>query len=444
MKNVVYRFLNKHYDSNKPVLLGLSGGPDSLVLLDVLLKYQDSLSLGIAHVDHGWRSESGEEAAQLQTLAKKLSLPFHLKRLDPKNISGNLEAGCREERLNFFRNLCQEHGYQAVLLAHHADDQAETVLKKFFEGSSLPYLSGMQPITQVDGLILWRPMLEVTKKEILDWIKSHHLKPFEDVTNFDTAYLRGRFRTRIIPQLSEEFGKEISPSLRRLSQEAQELKQYMDERLHPYLIQINRGPHGIYLDQFPESLFEIKYLVRKLCESENFCLSHDLLKTAAHLIQNGAANRKVEKGNHTLFIDRGQLFIVHQPIELLIREHHPLLDGSRYGPWKVSIKTTTTTDQTTDWKSVWSGKIHVNLPKGDYTLGPPVMNGFYPRTSPLNKWWNNHKVPAFLRHAVPVIWEGSKIQHEFLTGKTKDRGHSDCITILLTLDKVQLHYQAVI
>src|SRR6476620_6970567 len=146
LEHIVLSFLKRYGDLNRPMLLALSGGPDSLSLLHLLLNCQKKLqfTFGIAHIDHRWRSESKEEAESLRQLAETHQISFHLKVLDPSSFQGNLEENCRQKRLEFFRQLCHEYRYQAVLLGHHANDQAETVLKRLLEGSGWNGLAAMQ------------------------------------------------------------------------------------------------------------------------------------------------------------------------------------------------------------------------------------------------------------------------------------------------------------
>jgi len=426
LAQVIFDFFEKHCDfnKNKPILLGLSGGPDSLALLYLLLQYKNCrhLDLGLAHVDHGWRVESGEEALQLERLAQELKLPFYLKKLCPQDLKGNLEAASREERHKFFRTLCQDHDYQAVVLGHHADDQAETVLKRLLEGSSLPYLSGLQKVTQIQELKIWRPLLEVRKEEILLWLKKQSLEAFEDCTNLDPRFLRGKFRTSILPGLSKEFGKEIAPSLCRIGSEALELKGYLDQVLAPYLSFIEKGKFGTLLDlsqSCPTSPFEIKHLVRRFCELENFSLSCSFLEIACDLILSGKANRQLIMGENKIYIDRKRLFIVGRDSEVL-PAGLPLEYGIFwYGNWRVTVREAGHGGIPSDWREVLKGQARVVLPLKNYILGPVCLQEAYPRTSTVDKWWTDSKVPAFLRQRIPVLWEGPVIQHEFLTGKTK-------------------------
>lgn len=417
-------FLQKHHDSTKPLLLALSGGPDSLVLFHLLLEYQKNhpLKFAIAHIDHGWRAESAQEADELQKLAFNYNLPFFLKKLDPKAITGNLEMECRKERLRFFAELSSENAFQAVLLAHHQDDQAETILKRILEGESLPYLAGMKEINTLYGATVWRPLLNISKEQIVSWLKFKEIIPFEDATNFDTKFLRGRFRTKIIPQLTQDFGKEVGKALYRLGTEALELRTYLDECVRPYVSQIQKSDLGSFLDlslNCPRSGLEIKYLIRQLCENENAALTHHLVDLAAEMVMSGVADRQLSKDKLQLYIDRKRLFAVKKSLTPVSTGKIPLTNELVYAGWKISTIPGKPENLRHDWRSVWQGKMEVFLPEGDYYIGPPSLNKGYPRSTPLNKWWNNEKVPAFLRNSIPVIWKGNEIEHEFLTGRMK-------------------------
>lgn len=427
LESIVSDFLLQHYDPVKPVLLALSGGPDSLAMLHLLQKFQEKhpLQFGIAHIDHGWRKESCEEAQQLFALAKMLKLPFHLKQLHPSQLSGNLEAACREERLQFYKELCQQHGYQAVILAHHADDQAETVLKRVLEGSSLPNLSGLKSVTCVDGVQIWRPLLTTRKSSIERLLKAEGIEPFIDSTNLDPRFLRGRFRVKIIPQLSQEFGKEVGPSLCSLAQEAQELNRFMQAHMAPYLLQICKGPFGTLLDlseNCPKTAYEIKFLVREFCSTVGCFLSRELVEQACQLIQSEKANRQFAMGNSCFFVDRKRLFFLKDTPKKPL-EQHRLQEGEfKYGAWQVSVTPCKHVDVPLQigWKNVWRGEVSVVLPEGIYHFEAAKTTAPYPgRTASISKWWNNEKVPMFLKNHIPVIWEGDCIRHEWLTPRSR-------------------------
>ncbi|MCE5316521.1 MAG: tRNA lysidine(34) synthetase TilS [Parachlamydia sp.] len=428
LEEVVAGFLHLHYDPSRPLLLALSGGPDSLALLHLLIEHRrlHPLSFGLAHVDHGWRPESGDEARLLQQMARALELPFHLKRLHPKEMQGNLEAACRDERLKFFKELCRLHNYQAVLLAHHADDQTETVLKRVLEGVSLPYLSSMRPVSVVYDVSIWRPLLHAQKSQIVSWLDSRGLKGFDDSTNLDPRFLRGKFRSRLLPLLAAEFGKEVGTSMERLADEALQLREYLDERIAPALAKMEESPSGLFLDlslERPTHRYELRYLVRRFCEMANLTLSRDSLETAVRLILSNAADKQVETGQRLLKIDRGRLFVPSTTWRS-IQDRIPLAVGElQIGGWKVGVREFSappTQKCVLGWRDVWRGRAEAWIPvcEGEiYEVGGVELQASYRGYAAISKWWTNAKVPAFLRQGVPVIWRGDRVVHEFLTGR---------------------------
>lgn len=431
LASTIYRFLKERNKGNLPILLGFSGGPDSLALLHLLLQCRP-LKIGLAHVDHGWRQESHEEAEKIGKMAAEFGLPFHLKTLIAPSGKGNLEAQCREERLRFFAAICQAHGYHAVMLAHHADDLAETVLKRTFEGASLTCLEGLRPETVLCGIKIWRPLLPIFKSEIIDWLGKRGLEGFQDSTNSDPDFLRTRLRTDIMPLLSDAFGKEVKKGLCRFGTEAGELKEYLDERISPYLSHVVDGCYGPLLDlstNCPAAPFEIKHLIRRFCEKGSLFLSRESLVHSVESVVRGSANQVFEAGDRTLYIDRRRLFVFAE-IPKLTLERVPISKDMTFGPWKVEVSSSESSS-TSDWRSLWTGKGEVVLPPGNYALAVANLRSPYPKSLPLSKWWTDHKVPAILRHFVPVILQGNQIKHEFLTGKTSSSQVKNALKISL-------------
>ena len=150
----VAAFLKEHWDGSSPLLLGYSGGPDSKALLYALLE-AGVKNLHLAHIDHGWREESGAEAEALRGEAESLGCPFHTVRL-PKPGKGNWEDEARKGRLAFFQSLFQIEPFQALLLARQKEEQAETVLKRVLEGAqSRP---GIEPAGRCEQMAGLRPL----------------------------------------------------------------------------------------------------------------------------------------------------------------------------------------------------------------------------------------------------------------------------------------------
>jgi len=184
-----------------PIWLGYSGGVDSRVLLDVLLQLGESP--GLIHVNHGFHREAGLWEKSAEELAEKYALKFRVKRLGGKVPRGeSLEAFARTERLEFFSEVI---GTGRILLGHQAEDQAETLLLQLLRGAGPRGLSGMgkeKPLGQ--GRIL-RPLLHVSREEILDYAKKRQLTWIEDDSNQNERFKRNVLRHQVLPILKQHF-----------------------------------------------------------------------------------------------------------------------------------------------------------------------------------------------------------------------------------------------
>ncbi len=230
------QFLQKYFSYKKPLLLAYSGGGDSQALLQALLqcKKKKDFCLHLAHVDHGWRESSAKEALLLQKKAEEKGLIFHFAR-KPFREDKNLEASSRDFRYQFFSSLQKKQEYEAVLLAHHADDLAETVLKRVLEGARLFHLEGMKPISFFLNMKLFRPFLGFTKKDLENFLLVEKSSFLVDETNEDPHFLRTRLRKKIFPFLEKEFGKNPRNPLCFLSKQSSEMKQHLQEKVFPIL-----------------------------------------------------------------------------------------------------------------------------------------------------------------------------------------------------------------
>lgn len=304
----VKEFLAKHLSKEGgAILLGFSGGGDSLALLYLLLECGQTSNLHLAHVDHGWREESAEEAEELSLLAKKLGLPFHLRRLE-KKAGKNQEARARDERSKFFSEVYAKNQCQALLLAHHADDQAETVLKRVLEGAHFLSLGGMKEALLLEGMKLLRPLLDFRKKTLEQWLTNRGCHWIEDATNRDPAFLRARMRTEILPSLAESFGKEISSNLVRLGRTMEQVEEMIRDQVEACLKTTRRDPLGLFLEVpaiYPRLVRSA--IVRRFAAGEDFFISYDALEAICELLESKAPHRLFLSGEKKLVVDRGTL-----------------------------------------------------------------------------------------------------------------------------------------
>lgn len=183
------------------ILLGVSGGVDSVVLLHILssLKENALLDVSVAHIDHGIRDDSASDKEFVESFATKFKVPFYAKKLTPP-IS-NVEAWGREERYKFFDQLVHEHDIDFVATAHHKGDLVETFLFRLLTGRMNSLSAPIKGIDLERGIL--RPLLGIYKEEILEYAKHHEISFREDSTNSDQSYKRNFIRHSIVPVLKE-------------------------------------------------------------------------------------------------------------------------------------------------------------------------------------------------------------------------------------------------
>lgn len=188
---------------NKAVLVACSSGVDSTVLLDLVLKSGCCKKIVIGHVNHKKRTQSDIEEAYLVDFAKSKGIGIYVKHLD-NHPSENFQAWARSERYKFFKEVMEKEKLDYCLTAHHANDQAETVLMRLLKQSSMRGYAGLRKWAKYDTLTLYRPLLEVSKAEIAAYAITDNLKYFDDYTNFEDDYLRNRIRSHVVPFFLEE------------------------------------------------------------------------------------------------------------------------------------------------------------------------------------------------------------------------------------------------
>lgn len=187
------------------IVIAVSGGVDSMVLLDALAAERFSLGLRlvVAHVNHGIRKASEEEFAFVERRCAEYGIPFEGMVLDPQK-GENFHQYARNRRYEFFSETARKHGAGKIALAHHADDQAETILMRLTRGSGFIGYAGMNERTAFGELELIRPLLRVSKKAIWDYQKAKNLEFRSDASNDEDHYTRNRFRHHVLPVIAAE------------------------------------------------------------------------------------------------------------------------------------------------------------------------------------------------------------------------------------------------
>ncbi len=202
----VYKFINDLNINNKTVIAAISGGPDSMLLLDTLLSLKDKLNLNIvvAHVHHNLRRESDEEAKYVEEYCKSNNLIFEFKKIEEYPNNKFSEENARKIRYEFFDELVKKYNSDILFTAHHGDDLIETVLMRLTRGSTIKGYAGFEPISNRIGYKIARPLIYLTKDEIVSYLNEKGIKYYIDVSNQNDKYTRNRYRKYILPELKKE------------------------------------------------------------------------------------------------------------------------------------------------------------------------------------------------------------------------------------------------
>jgi len=225
-------------------LVGVSGGRDSVALLEALVRLGFE-KLVVCHLDHGLRGRaSAGDARFVAALAKRLGLEAETGRADVAEEAGgsSLETAAREARYRFFAQAARRRRAGRVILAHHADDQVETLLFNLFRGTGLAGLGGMKPFSRrairlEEGrpvhLALYRPMLGLWREEIDAYVAARRLRYREDASNRSMEPMRNRIRHELIPAVERLFGRAVRPALLRTAELAREEEALLGELAGP-------------------------------------------------------------------------------------------------------------------------------------------------------------------------------------------------------------------
>ncbi|MCX5697493.1 MAG: tRNA lysidine(34) synthetase TilS [Candidatus Omnitrophica bacterium] len=208
-------------DKNDTVLIGVSGGPDSVALLYILniLKEEYRLKLHIAHLDHALRPASSRDKEFVISLAKKFNIPVTAARVKlPKG--GSLEEVARQARIDFFLKVAKKIKAKKLALGHNRDDQAETVLMRILRGTGLYGLAGILPKRKIFGLTVIRPLIATPRKKIELFLKTKRIKTRLDETNLRNIYFRNKIRNTLLPLLEKNYNKNIKEALCNIAESA--------------------------------------------------------------------------------------------------------------------------------------------------------------------------------------------------------------------------------
>ena len=288
MRNKVKATIEKYslINEDDKVLIGVSGGPDSISLLNIL--YELGYNICTAHVNHGLRENAENDEKYVAKFCEERNIPCFIKRVKLKEIESDMtteELG-RKIRYEFFEEVMNQESCTKIATAHNANDNAETVLMNMIRGTGLSGLKGIE--ISRDNIV--RPILEITRNEIEEYCEKENLNPCHDESNDETIYTRNKVRLELIPYIEKNINSNIVNNINRMSEIISEeevfLNNLAEEAYYDCLIAAEEGRTVCNLKKFNsyENIIQkrliIKYITKTLGNAKDIEKVHieDILK----------------------------------------------------------------------------------------------------------------------------------------------------------------------
>ena len=230
----VYNCIKKYklIDEGDKLLIGVSGGPDSICLLHVmyLLKQKLKTQIYVAHINHMLREEADSETQHVQTFCANLGIECFIKKINVVDYSKEHKIGTEEAgriiRYKFFDEIAKKISANKIATAHNSNDKAETVLLNILRGSGISGLKGIEAIRDNKYI---RPLIETTRKDIEEYCTKNDLEPKIDKSNLESIYKRNKVRNDLIPYIQKEYNPNFLKTINRLSEVATEENEYLEK-----------------------------------------------------------------------------------------------------------------------------------------------------------------------------------------------------------------------
>jgi len=419
-----------HIVHAKPLIVAVSGGTDSVALVHALanLRSRFEYVLHIATLEHGLRGEAGgQDVRFVRDLAQQLNLPCYHNIVDTRayaqSTNSGIEAAARQLRYAFLAEIAHKVDATVIVTAHHAGDQAETVLMHLLRGAGLHGLSGMvtvAPVPNHDELTLFRPLLGISKQVLIDYCVEHELTPREDLTNQDVRYLRNAIRHRVLPHL-QAYNPNIEIALNRLADSVglddAFIQQMLDNDVKPLLVHGDEriiAQKSDFLSWHPALQRRcLMFMVSEL-QDHNMHPTYDHLVHAMQVAQNGRVGAIAQfSGGIRLRVDYEKLIVEHESTPPRFNDMYMQMPAST----EVAVNLTGTTNISgVDWQLTVTHSEHqpanavIVVPQGAQVMlrtrrpgdrfSPPGLRG---RHKKLKSWMIDQKIPREHRDQIPLL-----------------------------------------
>ena len=295
----------KNLPNDISIVIAVSGGPDSMALLNLLnvIKKEKNIKIICAHVNHNLRKESKAEAQMVKDYCTQKNIIYEY--MEIKEYKGNTENYAREKRYEFFEDLLKKYNSKYLFTAHHGDDLIETVIMRLIRSSSLKGYGAFSEITEKKDYKIYRPLITKTKEEIFNYVKNNNLPYAIDKTNDSDFFTRNRIRKYILPKLKEE-NKNVHLKFLEFSKTLNETEKYLKK-------QTEKALSKVYIDKKidinlfkKEDLLVQKRIIHHILNEtykENITKIKDVhVNNILLAVKNSTSNSKINLPDNKIFI----------------------------------------------------------------------------------------------------------------------------------------------
>ncbi|MDD4282222.1 MAG: tRNA lysidine(34) synthetase TilS [Bacilli bacterium] len=306
------------------IVVGVSGGPDSMALLHLISRIKKGLDIQVicAHVHHNLRKESDEEKKFVECFCRNLGIVFEWHKIEDYG-DDNFHNEARSIRYNYFSKIVKKYNAKYLFTAHHGDDLIETILMRIVRGSTLRGYSGFSKVVNMGEYVIIRPLINVTKDEIYEYNKHNKVDYRIDASNAKDVYTRNRFRKYIVPEFKKEDDK-VHEKFYKFSRTLLDYNDYIDKEVQKKMKKI--FPQNVLnIEEFNKEEYVIKmkiiyYILEQIYQDDLMLITDQHAKLVYNLIQSNRANVKIYLPNNVRAIKSYNTFVVVQD-EILNSEY---------------------------------------------------------------------------------------------------------------------------
>ncbi len=422
-------------DTIKPVVIGVSGGPDSLCLLDLMRKLGTPLIVG--HLNHGLRDEAEEEEKKVRLLCEEWNLPYFTRLVDIKEeiktSCHTIEEAGRIARYRFLFKLACDKNAQAVMVAHNSDDQVETILMHLLRGTGLAGLRGMDyrklPNEWSETIPLVRPLLGISKQEVLEYCQDNGLSPSFDLSNQDKTFYRNRLRLELVPFL-ETYNPKVKEQITRMAEVIREEDDFLQWKTEISVQKcVTRSGEGFFIldksltnELHPAIKRRLFFSLMKKLKPETPNITFDVIESSKEFMENAT-----KKGKRSLaagveicgYLKRFLLLAdskatlndlwpqISTPINLFESSERTIQLNDH---WKVELLDNVEISREDPWRACLdTAKCH-GLCFDTFTPGDRFTPlGMAGKSIKIGDYWTNEGLPARARTHWPLLKSGGDI-----------------------------------